>query len=208
MKDFVVLQFAKVPTLGKVKTRMQPALSEVQSLRLHDALLRHQLAQLQRAGFSFELHLAGTPHSEWFIEFQKQNADIAVLWQQGDDLGARMKNAIRVALQSYKTCLVIGSDCPFIDKALLQAAAENLNGSDCVISPAHDGGYVAIGFSKLSTRVFDDVVWGSGSVYEKTVENLRAETLSFTNLKTLNDIDRPEDLALLEHLPHIQSVYR
>ena len=74
------------------------------------------------------------------------------------------------------------------------------SGSDVVLGPAEDGGYVLVGMRRPIAAVFEGIPWGSGEVVQRTLIALRANDLSYRLLDTLWDVDRPEDLARLELL--------
>lgn len=203
----LLIQFAKWPELGQVKTRMQPQLSEQQSKALHSNLLRFcadRLYQPQRwqsqlclAGKSFDPEL---DREDILSELDIQQA-LQCATQGEGDLGARMKLAAELGLASNKSVVIVGSDCPFIDSNYVEDAFVELeSSSEVVLGPAFDGGYVLIGLTSTAVLniVFDDMPWSQSSLFEKTVAELQNHKVSYSTLSCLNDIDRPEDLLLLD----------
>jgi uncharacterized protein len=71
-------------------------------------------------------------------------------------------------------------------------------GCDVVLAPAEDGGYALIGVRRLPARVFSGIDWGSSRVYEQTVEKLSG--YRWRALRTVWDVDRPEDIERLRSL--------
>jgi len=69
-----------------------------------------------------------------------------------------------------------------------------------VLAPAEDGGYALIGACEAGRSVFDHVPWGGANVYRRTIENLYACALHWRVLRTVWDVDRPEDLRRLAAL--------
>ena len=43
--------------------------------------------------------------------------------------------------------------------------------------------------------MFEDISWGTAAVFAETTRHLRRLGLPWAELPTLNDVDRPEDLA-------------
>lgn len=121
--------------------------------------------------------------------------------QTGADLGERMHAALTAGLKIRPASLVIGTDCPFLDAPYLTEAASVLceQAAPVVIGPAVDGGYVLFGATRLDPSLFHAVPWGGAEVLAETRRRLRALCWDWRELTPLNDIDRPEDLALLEH---------
>lgn len=190
----LLIQFAKAPVSGQVKTRMIPHLDAQQASELHNELL-HWTAQTlceDKLG-PVELWLAGDASSEFTESIKLLDYD-SHRTQWGDDLGERMANAIADGLDRYAKVILVGSDCPSIDRGYLQSAIEALDSHEVVIGPAGDGGYVLIGASIVCEEIFCGLDWGQSTVFRETVEILMRTEMSWQTLGVLPDIDRPEDL--------------
>ncbi|TQV84123.1 glycosyltransferase [Exilibacterium tricleocarpae] len=197
--DITLLQFAKAPLLGRVKTRMAPVLSESQCLALHRRLTVQVAETIHRAGLCpQELWVGSQPQHAFFTELALRLA-VPVHAQEGADLGERMLAAATTVAARARAVIIIGSDCPFIDAAYLEQAITALrDGADAVVGPAHDGGYVLLGLCRPEPRLFSGIPWGTDRVWSLTRERLRELAWRFHELAPLADIDRPQDLALLE----------
>ena len=93
--------------------------------------------------------------------------------------------------------LIIGTDCPALDADRLHLAAATLRNYDAVVIPAEDGGYVLIGLRKPQPALFTGMQWSTETVMAETRQRLQSLPLSWRELPTLWDIDRPEDLERL-----------
>lgn len=201
--EALLIQFAKAPQLGQVKTRMQPVLSVEQSLALHRQLVQRTHQTLHREALCrSQLWISGADNDGFFHSL-KPLPDIK--HQHGDDLGERMHLAIAAGLDHKRVVVLIGSDCPAISSDYLRTALCALNRVDVVLGPAADGGYVLIAMKKADRAVFSDVDWSTPRVLQQTRARLRASKLSCFELPVLNDIDRPEDLIYLDLLPPLQQ---
>lgn len=196
-----ILVFAREPIEGKVKSRLAPALSENQRTRLYKQLLSHCVATAAHSDGDCILWTTPSRNHPFIVELAKKY-DCRVEQQIGDDLGERMANAARVTLAQHPVCVIIGSDCPFYTPNFLNSAIERLETADAVMGPASDGGYVLIGAKTTKTfdQLMENVVWGSSSVASKTRDNAQRYGISLAELPMLSDIDRPEDLELLNGL--------
>jgi uncharacterized protein len=180
--------FARAPLAGRVKTRLIARLGADGAARLHVRLIRHtvRLALQARCG-PVELH-ATAPHGLF------RTLGVTVRRQRGRDLGERMHHALREALRRHRQAILIGADVPALAPADLRRARRFLHSTDLVLAPAEDGGYALIGARRLSLRIFTDVRWGSAAVLAQTLRNLSRASLRYRLLRTLWDLDRPEDL--------------
>lgn len=197
-----IVLFAKYPIAGQVKTRLIPALGADKAAQLAARLLQHTLTQAIDSGYPVEL--CGSPAAEhpcW--QSLKLPAAVQHTSQCDGDLGARMAQAAqRVLATTQRNVILIGTDCPSLDAATLQHAAEKLEQQlaqhDAVIIPASDGGYVLLGLRRFDQSLFEGITWSSATVCADTLQRLQDLGWSVCILPTLHDIDEPEDL---QHLP-------
>ncbi|MFM7369303.1 MAG: TIGR04282 family arsenosugar biosynthesis glycosyltransferase, partial [Sphaerospermopsis kisseleviana] len=119
---------------------------------------------------------------------------------QGEgDLGQRMLRSLVDAFSNNaEQVIIIGTDCPGLNSQILASAFEQLQTSDLVLGPAIDGGYYLIGLQKPILDLFTSISWGTNQVLSQTVTIAQELHLSFVNLPTLADVDRPEDLLVWE----------
>jgi len=199
----VVIVFARAPLAGAVKTRLIACLGAERAARLHMQLIDTAVrtARKARCG-AVELH--ATRRHRYF-----ETLNVKLALQQGGDLGERMHHALRGALRRHHTALLIGSDCPALQPDDLRRAARLLRGGvDVVLAPAEDGGYALIGARRIAPGVFAGVRWGSTEVLARTVANLARARLEFRLLRTVWDVDRPEDLERLRSRRFSSAVRR
>lgn len=185
-----VALFAKYPTPGQAKTRLIPALGAEGAAQLHRQLVERTIATIRQSGLKFALHITGAPKSafaEWLGD------DIALVDQGGGDLGARLA---RVAAPA----ILLGADVPGLTARHLQQAAQALESHDAVLGPAEDGGYYLLGFNAPMAFLFTDMAWGTDTVLDETMARLNSHDVPVALLDTLDDCDRPEDLARFPEL--------
>jgi len=202
-----ILVFSRSPDAAQIKTRLASVLSAGQRAHLHQLMTTYACEQAVTAGVGrVRLYSDGNPLHDFF---KGLNATLGVSLhsQQGNDLGERMANAIEDTFADAGTAsqvdgvLVIGSDCPFMDAAYLQKAASALAHHEVVLAPAMDGGYTLIGLRESQPCIFSDIPWGTERVLRATLQRLCSSSLSAAILAPLPDIDRPQDLSLLNRTP-------
>lgn len=193
-----VVVFAKAPVPGQVKTRLVPALGADGAAALALRMLRHTLAQAAGAGLG-PVELCAAPDGTHPALREAAATAGATLAVQGEgDLGARMHRAFERQLAKHAGALLVGTDAPALDAAVLREAARALASHDAVFVPALDGGYALIGLRRADARCFVGMRWSHAQVMADTRERLRAAGLRWAELPPLADIDEPADLV---HLP-------
>lgn len=199
-RSLLLIQFARAPQEGRVKTRMLPHLSAARACELHCELTLWTCRQLLDSHLGdVELSVAGETHHALFSRCLEMGVS-RVSQQHGDDLGQRMYNAMQSGLSQYHCVILVGSDCPGIDPDYLRLAVEGLHTASVVVGPAMDGGYVLLGARSITEDIFRQMPWGSDQVYVKTGNALARAGLDWVELPYLTDIDRPEDLPVWEAL--------
>ena len=197
--DVTLIVFAKAPQAGRAKTRLVPLLGEQGAAGFQARLIERTAGLAVRANFRrVELHCTPSVRHPLFRRLAQRH-DIALLPQQGADLGVRMHFACEHALRRARAVVLIGTDCPVLKLADLRAAQRALlGGADVVLAPAEDGGYALIGVRRVSGRLFCAMNWGSSTVLEQTRERLRHLGWHWRELRTLWDVDRPDDYARMK----------
>ncbi len=191
-----LILFTRYPEPGRTKTRLIPALGARGAADLQRRMTERAVEMAQRLSrcmpVSLEVRFSGSgPHrmQQWL------GRDLPCLPQQGDDLGQRMAGALGDALaDGARRAVLIGTDVPGLDAALLASAFERLADYDVVLGPARDGGYYLVGLRRPAPGLFQGIPWGTGRVLQHTLHAARTLGLSHTLLDELQDVDTPEDL--------------
>lgn len=186
--------FAKVPTPGEVKTRLIPLLGAARAAQLQQRMTQQMVEEAQASGLG-SVVLYATPTLD-HDSFQPLPLDGRYL-QQGKDLGVRMATAIAQGLQRADAVLLMGADCPSLDRTVLHDVAQALQQQEVVFVPAEDGGYVLVAMRRLIPELFEGIAWGSSAVMAESSEVLNRLGVGWSQLPTLRDIDRPEDVITL-----------
>ncbi|MCJ8283759.1 MAG: TIGR04282 family arsenosugar biosynthesis glycosyltransferase [Rivularia sp. ALOHA_DT_140] len=190
--------FTRYPQPGKTKTRLIPALGVEGAANLQRQMTEFTLTKVKKfqleAGISFEIRFAGGD-----LQLMQNWLGTELNYQlQGEgDLGQRMNNSFLSAFnQGAQEVVIIGIDCPGIDAQVLARAFEKIQNSDLLLGPAVDGGYYLIGLKRAIGKLFINIDWGTAKVLQQTVDIAQKLNLSIDYLKTLADVDRPEDLPI------------
>jgi len=198
-----LLVFVKEPVPGNVKTRLAHALGVERAASVHRQFAERTLALAAAARAEgivgrVELWCAPDAQRPTFVEW-RDRYDVELATQIGDDLGARMRHALDIALVRGAPALLIGTDCPSLDARCLAQAAAALADHDAVFVPAEDGGYVLVGLAR-PLEAFSGIAWGTADVMTATRARLVGERATWRELPALWDVDLPQDLARWEAL--------
>ena len=188
-----ILIFAKAPVPGKVKTRLIPAIG-AEAAALLAATMLHRTAREALDSDVGSVELCMDPpsgHLDWIGQVP---LDVVPTPQGEGDLGERLARAARRVLAAGDRVILIGTDCPELDRDCLVAAAAALERHDAVIHPTQDGGYALLGLGRFDASLFEGIAWSTDQVAAHTIARIEALGWSLHVGETLRDIDVPADL--------------
>lgn len=185
--------FTREPVPGSTKTRLMPYFSADQCAELHRCFLKDISREMRNA--EADIIVAYTGGDPVFLR-KVFSRNTIFIEQNGDDLGARMENAINEAFSlGYQKVILIGSDIPEIEAESIDTAFALLDDCDVVIGPTADGGYYLIGMKEAHPEAFDVKLYGVSTVFQETMDSIRNSGLAVHAADTYSDIDIPEDIA-------------
>jgi len=189
--------FTRYPEPGKTKTRLIPVLGAEGAANLHRQLTETVITQVKElSNVLIEVHFTGGNEQlmqAWLGE------NITYCQQTEGDLGKRMATAFQTAFNNgMEKVVIIGSDCPALNSQIIAEAFAAFSQHELVLGRATDGGYYLIGLKRLIPELFTGINWGTSEVLQQTVKIAKNLKLVVSYLTTLSDIDRPEDLEILD----------
>ena len=207
--------FTRYPEPGTTKTRLIPVLGPEGAAKLQRQMTEHLLSNISR--------LVRTRPLAVEIRFTGGDACLMKTWlgsdfiyaAQGDgELDQRMTAALTAAFDAgAKATVLIGTDIPGITADIVERAFDALKHKDAVFGPAADGGYYLVGlrkgaFGRALPTLFTGLPWGTNRVMDLSLKRAAELMLSVALLEALEDVDRPEDLAVWERFagPRISVV--
>jgi len=188
-----IIILAKVPTPGRVKTRLAADIGKVKATKVHARLFRHTLEKALDTGLPVTVALDGDMTDDWAHRLQKNG--VTIERQCDGDLGQRLKHAMR----SPGRHIALGSDCVLFEPEWLLDAARSE--WPVVIGPAEDGGYWSITVDNTVPNIrdilFDHMPWSEPSLLKETLQKLRGKHLEPVLLPLAYDVDTLADLQRL-----------
>lgn len=189
MSKNLLLIFTRNPELGKVKTRLAKTIGAEKALAIYKFLLAHTKKVTEKIACDKAVY-----YSVKVREDDLWNGEIYQKKQQlGEDLGIRMQNAFQDAFANgYEKVLIVGSDLIDLSEEIIEKGFLQLASNDVVIGPAEDGGYYLLGMKSVHPNVFKNKKWGTSSVREETLNDLKDKKVHLLN--ELNDADVLDDI--------------
>jgi hypothetical protein len=188
---------ARAPELGRVKTRLAAAIGDAAALACYREL-GERVARAVAAVRDCRTVVAFTP---------REGRDATAAWlgeapeyepQCDGDLGDRMADAVaRREGEGASRIVIVGTDCPDVDAAVVEEAFARLDDADVVLGPALDGGYYLIALRApvaRARRLFEEVPWSAPDTLAVTLRRAEEAGLRVALLAPLRDVDTVEDL--------------
>lgn len=196
--------FTRYPEPGRVKTRLIPALGPVGAADVHHRLTALTLAWARalqdREPIRVEVHFDGGDAERMQARFGK---GFVYQPQAEGDLGEKL---IAALANTAEPTIVVGTDCPSMSAERALRAIASLSAYDVVLGPSSDGGYYLIGLNRPEPCLFTGIAWSTVEVCGRTQQIAAEHELAVALLDVLDDVDRPEDLAMLD--PRLASLSR
>jgi uncharacterized protein len=194
-----LLVFARLPELGRVKTRLAADIGDARALEVYEEMLRGLIGSIGESSPELEIEFVWAPSPDANgAALRRAFGHHATSMQTGPTLGDRLSMAFseRFYFHRTQTIVAIGVDDPALPRALIDQAFELLESVEWVIGPATDGGYYLIGCRALAfdCSIFDGIEWGTSSVLAATLERIRALQATVAVLPERFDIDTAADL--------------
>jgi len=214
---------AKAPRVGKVKTRLAPAVGFEGSAALNICFLKDTTRNIDSVASVFavggdsrpahddETVMNGAPAVQGLISYTPVGDEAAfdgllpegfsLIAQRGDGFGERLLATAEDVLScGFGAVCLIDSDSPTLPQSALMRAVEELlrPGDRVVLGGSDDGGYYLIGMKQAHAAPFERIAWSTASVYAETVARCHEAGLELVELPLWYDVDDAATLAVLE----------
>lgn len=203
MQNLII--FIKNPIEGQVKTRLAAVVGDREALLIYEELL--QITRRIVLDWRNAQHSVQPNQRQLYLYYSNfidnndgwDNATFIKRQQlQTSDLGERMQAAFTAVMRANTdgaaATAIIGSDCPCLSSAHIDAAFDALYANaDLALGRATDGGYYLLAIKKLQPFLFLQMQWSNSEVAAETLRRAKHSQLTINLLEILNDIDTAAD---------------
>ncbi|HYK82671.1 MAG TPA: TIGR04282 family arsenosugar biosynthesis glycosyltransferase [Gemmatimonadales bacterium] len=190
--------FVKAPVPGRVKRRLAADIGPSSAAEVYWRLGRQVVGSTVGAGHRTTVWFTPEREGRFVREWLEGLGRVAFRAQRGAGLGARLTHAFAAEFATgARRVVIVGSDCPGVDRRMIRGAFTALGEHDLVLGPALDGGYYLIGLTAPRPALFRAIRWSTAAVAVQTRARARALGLSCHLLKPLRDVDTVRDAHLL-----------
>ncbi|MBL1213852.1 MAG: glycosyltransferase [Ignavibacteriae bacterium] len=186
--------FAKYPSKGRVKTRLANGIGDDNALLFYNkcaAYIFNEASKLSniKTYLFYEQPVDEIKMKEWVGQ------DFEFRPQLYADLGNKMCDSFKFVFNcNADKAVIVGTDVPDLTAQIIEKSFKLLDKNDLVISPSPDGGYNLLGMNKLHKNLFENIIWSSSEVLNKTLEIARRNNLKINIMDELMDIDNVSEL--------------
>ncbi|HEX7681498.1 MAG TPA: TIGR04282 family arsenosugar biosynthesis glycosyltransferase [Thermoanaerobaculia bacterium] len=193
-----LLVFARLPEMGRVKTRLAASIGDEGALAAYETMLRDLLASIGDVSAETEIEILWAPtESADGAALTRAFGDFPTAMQTGATLSERLSMAFseRFFFHATQKIIAIGVDDPSLPRTLVDSAFALLDSCEWVIGPVEDGGYYLIGCraAAFDPTVFENIAWGTSSVFASTIAKIVELQSSVAVLPERWDVDVAED---------------
>jgi rSAM/selenodomain-associated transferase 1 len=190
--------FAQAPIPGRVKTRLAADVGPSAAAEVYGRVGRAVVAAVLGPGYRSLVWFTPAAEAAFVREWLDGLGRFELRPQGAGSLGTRLAAAFARHFRDGAGCVVIvGTDCPGVDRRRVQDAFVALTMADVVLGPALDGGCYLIGLRAPRLDLLRSVSWTAGSVAAQISARARALGLRAHTMPPLRDVDTERDARLL-----------
>lgn len=199
MQALGILVQAPIP--GRVKSRLAVEVGPSTAAEVYQQAGRRVVAATLGAGHRTVVWYAPASEAAYVRDWLRDLGRFELRPQSAGSLGTRLAAAFaRHFRDGADRVVLIGTDCPGVDRRLVLEAFATLGSADVVMGPTLDGGYYLLGLHEPQPMLFQDIAWTTGTVAAQTRARAAALGLRVRVLRPLRDVDTARDARLLGFL--------
>jgi len=191
----------RAPIPGQVKSRLAEDVGDSAAVEVYSQIGKRVVAAAAGSGYRTIVWFT-PPHEGAFVrEWLDGVGRVEFRPQSPGHQGARIAAALgRQFADGADRAILIGTDCPGVDRRLVTEAFAALSGFDLILGPAVDGGYYLIGLREPQPDLFAGIPWATTAVLAQTRARAQRLGLRLHLLKPLRDVDTGRDARALGYL--------
>ncbi|HEV8401061.1 MAG TPA: TIGR04282 family arsenosugar biosynthesis glycosyltransferase [Gemmatimonadales bacterium] len=166
--------FARAPIPGRVKTRLAEDVGPSTAAELYWQVGRRVVTNVAGSGYRTLIWFTPPNEGAFVREWLEGLGRVELRAQGSGTLGERLVQAFaRHFADGARRAIVVGTDCPGMERRHVVEAFAALDGHDVVLGPTQAGRVYLIGLREPQPALFRGVHWSSAAV----LSQLRARTV-------------------------------
>ena len=188
----IINLLTKNPESSNCKTRLKELLTDDERIFLSKEMLKVICAEIAGVNAYKLLHVYPN-HRGDFIDNLLLSYNMTAVSQSKGFLSDKIYSALDYLKTTYTKRILIGSDIPCISKHDINQSISYLKKHDLVIGPSKDGGFYLVGVKNVEHQIFK-FMRQNKILSSDLIKICINQDISYKLLRTLNDVDEPEDL--------------
>ena len=188
----IINLLTKNPESSNCKTRLKELLTVDERIFLSKEMLKIICSEIAGVDAYKILHVYPN-HRGDFIENLRLCYNMGAVPQSKGFLSDKIYSALDYLKTTYTKRILIGSDIPCISKHDINQSISYLKKHDLVIGPSKDGGFYLVGVKNVGHQIFK-FMRQNKILSSDLIKICINQDISYKLLRTLNDVDEPEDL--------------
>ena len=191
----IINLLTKNPESSNCKTRLKELLTVDERIFLSKEMLKIICSEIAGVDAYKILHVYPN-HRGDFIENLRLCYNMGAVPQSKGFLSDKIFSALDYLKTTYTKRILIGSDIPCISKHDINQSISYLKKHDLVIGPSKDGGFYLVGVKNVGHQIFK-FMRQNKILSSDLIKICINQDISYKLLRTLNDVDEPEDLLCI-----------
>ena len=191
----IINLLTKNPESSNCKTRLKELLTVDERIFLSKEMLKIICSEIAGVDAYKILHVYPN-HRGDFIENLRLSYNMGAVPQSKGFLSDKIYSALDYLKTTYTRRILIGSDIPCISKHDINQSISYLKKHDLVIGPSKDGGFYLVGVKNVGHQIFK-FMRQNKILSSDLIKICINQDISYKLLRTLNDVDEPEDLLCI-----------
>lgn len=190
--------FAQAPIPGRVKTRLTEDVGPSTAAELYWQVGRRVVTSVAGSGYRTIIWFTPSTEGAFVREWLDGVGRVELRPQGGGALGERLVQAFaRHFADGARRAIIVGMDCPGIERRHVAEAFTALDAHDVVLGPTQAGGVYLIGLREPQPALFRGVHWSSAAVQAQLKARAADARLAPHLLRPLREVETLQDARVL-----------
>lgn len=190
--------FAQAPIPGRVKPRLAEDVGPSTAAELYWQVGRRVVTSVAGSGYRTIIWFTPPTEGAFVREWLDGVGRVELRPQGGTGLGERLVHAFaRHFADGARRAVIVGTDCPGVDRRHVTEAFAALDAHDVVLGPTQAGGVYLIGLREPQPSLFRGVHWSSAAVRSQLKARAADARLAPHLLRPLREIETLQDARAL-----------